>query len=260
MKRKINWMILSCVMAVALLVVSCAPVITEEKEAVAPSVTEETPTSTTTPTSEKLKVHFIDVGQGDSILVDLGEIEILIDGGGKSPGVNAYLNDYVDGALEVMVATHPHADHIGGLIAVLSTFEVKEIWHNGDKSDSKTYEHFMTAVQSENAEVHIAKLHDTIQAGELSLYVHHPSRTFDSINNNSIVLHLAYGKTDFLFTGDAENEANNIEPAISGDDADIEENNDDEDTDILTDPDSDAMLKAQDSHGKNTRRLKQKEL
>jgi len=77
---------------------------------------------TPTPTEGELKVHFIDVGQGDSILVDLGETEILIDGGDKSPGVTAYLNKYVDGALEVMVATHPHADHIGGLIDVLNAF------------------------------------------------------------------------------------------------------------------------------------------
>jgi tetratricopeptide (TPR) repeat protein len=68
------------------------------------------------PTAQELKVYFIDVDQGDSILIDLGAIEILIDGGDKSPGVVAYLADYVDGALEVMVATHPHADHIGGLI------------------------------------------------------------------------------------------------------------------------------------------------
>ncbi|MCL0077399.1 hypothetical protein M1O12_05225 [Dehalococcoidia bacterium] len=66
----------------------------------------------------ELTVHFIDVGQGDAILLDVGEIELLIDGGGKSPGVVVYLRDYVDGPLEVMVATHPHADHIG----VLSQF------------------------------------------------------------------------------------------------------------------------------------------
>ena len=72
---------------------------------------------------EELKVHFIDVGQGDSILIDLGRTEILIDGGGKSPGVVSYLQSYVDGAIEVMVATHPHADHIGGLIEVLEASE-----------------------------------------------------------------------------------------------------------------------------------------
>ena len=71
-----------------------------------------TPTPAPTPSlsQTELKVHFIDVGQGDSILIDLGETEVLIDGGNKSPGEVSYLNNFVDGALEVMVATHPHAD------------------------------------------------------------------------------------------------------------------------------------------------------
>ena len=80
----------------------------------------------------QLQVYFIDVGQGDSILLDLGKTEVLIDGGDRSPGVTAYLQEYVDGSLEAMLATHPHADHIGGLIAVLDTFDVEEIWLNGD--------------------------------------------------------------------------------------------------------------------------------
>ncbi|MFC2068052.1 hypothetical protein ACFLTP_03455 [Chloroflexota bacterium] len=57
-------------------------------------------------TQEQLTVHFIDVGQGDSILIDLGEIEVLIDGGGRTPGVVKYLRNHVEGPLEVMVATH----------------------------------------------------------------------------------------------------------------------------------------------------------
>jgi len=180
-----------------------------EEEPIPSPTPDPTPAGTTTPTipNDDLKVHFIDVGQGDSILIDFGDTEILIDGGGKSPGVVTYLNDYVDGALEVIIATHPHADHIGGLIAVLSEFEVEEIWHNGDSSTSNTYAEFMNGVESEGAEVHIARLHDVIQVSELSLYVHHPSGIFDSTNNNSIVLHLTYGNTDFLFTGDAERDA-----------------------------------------------------
>lgn len=169
-----------------------------------------TPAPTPVPptiTTEELKVHFIDVGQGDSILIDLGSTEILIDGGGRSPGVIPYLNNYVDGAIEVMIATHPHADHIGGLIDVLSTYEVKEIWHNGDKSDSKTYADFINSIENEEAGVHVARLHDTIKVDGLSLFVHHPADLDGSTNNNSIVLHLAYGEMDFLFTGDAEREA-----------------------------------------------------
>ena len=136
--------------------------------------------TTTSSVTGQLLVYFIDVGQGDSILVDLGEVEVLIDGGGKSSGVISYLNDYVDGALEVMVATHPHADHIGGLISVLGEFEVQEIWHNGDTNGSQTYAEFMA----------------TTLAG--------------TTNNNSIVLSLSCGEIVFLITGDAEREAESI--------------------------------------------------
>jgi competence protein ComEC len=159
------------------------------------------------PVEGKLNVHFIDVGQGDSILVDLGDTEILIDGGDKSPGVVSYLKNYVDGPLEVMVATHPHADHIGGLIDVLSAFEVKEIWYNGETSTSKVYSDFMSAVNAENAKVSVATRGNVIQADGLSFKVLNPFNLKGTTNNNSIVLHLAYGQTDFLFEGDAEQEA-----------------------------------------------------
>jgi len=163
--------------------------------------------ATDAPTKDELKVHFINVGQGDSILVNLGETEILIDGGGKSPGVVEYLSDYVDGAIEVMVATHPHADHIGGLIDVLANFEAKEIWLNGDTSTSDTYSEFMSAVSSEGAQVYEARRGDTIEVGELTFKVLHPVNLDDTTNNNSIVLSLSYGEINFLFTGDAEQEA-----------------------------------------------------
>ena len=154
-----------------------------------------------------LTVHFIDVGEGDSILLDIGDNEVLIDGGGKSPGVVRYIDDYVDGRLEVMVATHPHADHIGGLISVLRAFEVDEIWLNGDTSTSETYSQFMSAVNSEGAQVFTARRGDTIHAGNLTFNVLHPANLNGSTNDDSIVLSLSYGQIDFLFTGDVEQEA-----------------------------------------------------
>ncbi len=173
-----------------------------------PSDTSESaPSTTPNQDLEVLIVHFIDVGQGDSILVDFGQTEILIDGGDRSSGVVDYISPHVDEPLEVIVATHPHADHIGGLIAVMDTFKVNQIWHNGDTIDTKTYSDFMNSANSEGADVHTARLHDVIKAGELELFVHHPADLEGSINNNSIVLHLAYGEIDFLFTGDAEKEA-----------------------------------------------------
>jgi len=154
-----------------------------------------------------LTVHFIDVGEGDSILLDIGDNEVLIDGGGKSPGVVRYIDDYVDGRLEVMVATHPHADHIGGLISVLRAFEVDEIWLNGDTSTSETYSQFMSAVNSEGAQVFTARRGDTIHAGNLTFNVLHPANLNGSTNEDSIVLSLSYGQIDFLFTGDVEQQA-----------------------------------------------------
>ena len=165
-------------------------------------------TSTPTAVTGKLQVHFIDVGQGDSILIDLGTTEVLIDAGEKSPGVTDYLKKYVDGDLEVMVATHPHSDHIGGLLKVLDEFTVDNIWVNGDEATSKTYTDFMAAANDEGAQVHEARRGDTIVAGALTFKVLNPiDPLFDNTNDNSIVLSLSYGSIDFLFTGDAEIDA-----------------------------------------------------
>ena len=206
MAKKVIWSMVSCLMVAALVLASCVPAVTEEEDVVIPEEEEEEAPAPT-PTVGELEVHFIDVGQGDSILVDLGDIEILIDGGGKSPGITAYLNDCVDGPLEVMVATHPHADHIGGLIAVLHALQVEQIWHNGDTSTSQTYTQFMAAVEAEGAEIHIARRADEITVGELTFLVLNPTTLARTTNNNSIVLSLSYGEVDFLFMGDAEQEA-----------------------------------------------------
>ena len=177
----------------------------------------------TSPT-EKLKVHFIDVGNGDAILIDLGETEILIDGGLPTSGVSTYLGDHVNGSLEAMVATHPHPDHIGGLINVLETFHVNEIYLNGDVVFQKfpffrIYEKFTDLVKAEGSTVLEARRGQTIDIGVLSFHVIHPDRliSYDSsqdtssilrtMNNNSIVLRLRYGNISFLFTGDVHIEA-----------------------------------------------------
>lgn len=158
--------------------------------------------------SPSLTVHFIDVGQGDSILLDIGETEILIDGGDRNPGAAGYLGAYVDGPLEVMVATHTDADHIGGLIQALAQYDVAEIWINGYTESSDTFNDFMEAVNHEEAVIHEAKLGDVIRAGALELNVLNPPATlFSDTNNNSVVLTLNYKETVFLFSGDAEIEA-----------------------------------------------------
>jgi len=153
-----------------------------------------------------LSVHFIDVGQGDSILIDLEETEILIDGGGRSPGVTANISDYVDGMLEVVISTHPHADHIGGLIEVFQSFTVEQYWSSGDTSTSQTYSDLMTAIPESCHQVVITR-GDSPSFGELSFEVLHPDSLSGTTNNSSIVHNLSYGDVNFLFAGDAEEEA-----------------------------------------------------
>lgn len=166
------------------------------------------PKAQTSPISPNLTVHFIDVGQGDAILIDMGDIEVLIDGGEKNTGAADYIRPYIDGALDVMVATHTHADHIGGLIDILARYRVNDIWLNGDNGTSATFAQFMNSVNAEGATIHKAERGNVIQAGNLTFVVLNPAKPlFSDQNNNSIVLSLKYGGIDFLFTGDTEKEA-----------------------------------------------------
>ena len=149
------------------------------------------PRAQTPQPSQNLTVHIIDVGQGDAILIDLGTTEILIDGGEKNTGVADYIRPYVDGALEVMVATHAHSDHIGGLIDILAKYQVKDIWLNGDNATSATFAQFMNSVNAEGATIHEAERGNTIQAGNLTFVVLNPAKPlFPDQTNNSIVLSL----------------------------------------------------------------------
>jgi competence protein ComEC len=101
-----------------------------------------------TSTLDSLNVYFFDVGEGDSILIDCGSNEVLIDGGEKSSNVTNLLKSYVQGPIEDVIATHMDADHIGGLTEVVNSFNISNIWTNGDTSTSQTYKNFMTAVNT----------------------------------------------------------------------------------------------------------------
>lgn len=163
-----------------------------------------TATSVTTTLDGALSVHFIDVGQGDSILIDFGPIEVLIDGGDRSSNLIQELAGHIEGDLEVMIATHPHSDHIGGLIGVLDAFKVDEVWTNGETYDSTTYREFSSKASAEGASLKVAKRGDTIIAGTLNLSVLGPdSLGMGDTNENSIVVRLVFGNISFLFTGDA---------------------------------------------------------
>jgi beta-lactamase superfamily II metal-dependent hydrolase len=153
-----------------------------------------------------LQVHFIDVGQGDAVLILSPDGKAgLIDGGEAGSGVRQYLKTQGVKRLEFIVATHPHDDHIGGLPEVLRAFPVAKVITNGQEHTTTSYERLLDAVISAKADYIEVRKGDTIPLGDLNLQVLNPTnQLMRSLNENSVVLRLEYGKISFLFSGDAE--------------------------------------------------------
>lgn len=160
-----------------------------------------------------LEVHFIDVGQGDSILIQHQNVNVLIDGGDRFAWVAdiliSYLHEQEIETVNAIVSTHPHADHIGGLPAIINNFEVKAIYDSGKVHTTTTYENYLQLILDSDIPFYTPRRGQTISLGELEFLVLHPKDDVEqySLNNASIVLHLEYGDVSFLFTGDAEKEA-----------------------------------------------------
>lgn len=153
---------------------------------------------------------FLDVGEsGDGFLVSTWEGKhMLIDGGRRASGVINGLRALNVRRVDVLVATNPDADHIGGLIEVLKQLPVGEAWLSGDTNTTRTFEDFMGALEASGAAVYAARQGDVILLGSLRVAVLNPAEPlFPDRNNNSVALRLAHGAVSFLFTGDMEAEA-----------------------------------------------------
>lgn len=151
-----------------------------------------------------LFVYFLNVGQGDSTLIQTPEgYNALIDGGEKDSGVVQYLQTLGVQRIDLMIATHPHSDHIGGLVQVLQAFPVSKVITNGQPHTTSTYENFLNGIAAAKAEYVEVKQGDLIQLGSLNFLVLSPNgNTNQDMNENSIVLRFGYGKTTFLMMGD----------------------------------------------------------
>ncbi len=159
-----------------------------------------------------LRVHFIDVGQGDCELIQCPSGEtILIDGG--RVWVYSFLIDYLHRAgvkkIDLLIVTHPHGDHFGGVIDVLDTFPVTTLLDSGKEDTTEHYARYLRTVKNhDDILFRLARAGDRFSFGEVQLLILHPSaRLLESPNNCSIVVKLMYGDESFLFTGDAEEEA-----------------------------------------------------
>ena len=162
--------------------------------------------------SSKALIHFIDVGQGDATLIQTPEGKnILIDGGERSYGneLVAYIKAQGVKKLDYVVATHPDADHIGGLIAVLNSISIGEFVNSGKLHTTDTYEQMMKLILDKNIKYSEPESGDVLIAGEkLETYlkVIYANSNADDINDTSIVIKGGYCGTDVLFMADASTE------------------------------------------------------
>jgi competence protein ComEC len=158
-----------------------------------------------------LKIYFLDVGQGDAILISQGSNQLLIDGGKDGKKLLEKLGKYIpfwDRDIETIIATHPDQDHIEGLIDVLKTYKVQVILKTNAQSDSQVYKKLEEEVKTSNAQKIEAKKGINLKfSNGATVAILFP---FDSLpeaidsasNDHGIVAKLAYGENNFLFTGD----------------------------------------------------------
>lgn len=167
--------------------------------------TPEEPAPPTTPTG-LMTVHFIDVGQGDAILIQTPSQNVLIDGGERGNTVIDYLKKQSVKNLDLVIGTHPHSDHIGGLINVLQTIPVKEVIDPGVVHTTKTFEDYLTLIDEKDVVFTEGRAGMSRDLGDgATLQVLHPSSPPGShLNDASIVTKITFGQVSFMLSGDAE--------------------------------------------------------
>lgn len=158
--------------------------------------------------SDEMQVHFIDVGQADSILVKADGEYMLIDAGNNEDGdlvVNYLKQEGVD-RLKYVIATHPHEDHIGGMDDVINNFDIDTIFMPDSVHTTKTYEDVLNAIANHNLDITVPTVGDQYEIGGASFVILSPNGDEDegNLNNVSIGIKLVNGNNSFLMCGDAE--------------------------------------------------------
>lgn len=155
-----------------------------------------------------LTVSFIDIGQGDSILLQCKDESMLIDAGENDKGdtVVNYLESHNATKLKYAVATHPHSDHIGGMDTVLKNIQTDSLICPKVTYNTKTWKDVETEAKSQNTKIEYANAGESYTLGDATFTIISPKKNhiYSDCNNYSVVIKADYGENSFLFTGDAE--------------------------------------------------------
>lgn len=162
-------------------------------------------------TLNEMKVHYINVGQGDSILIQVNNKNMLIDAGPKDNKgqLMSYLNSLKIGNLDYIIATHPHEDHIGNMADVINNFKVDNFYAPKVESTTKSFEKMILALKNKNLKINVIKAGvNSIDLGDSTkVSIFSPNKDkYENLNNYSPIIKVEYKENSFLFTGDAEKE------------------------------------------------------
>ena len=168
--------------------------------------------SDTAHASTYVTIKFIDVGQGEAILIALPEKTMLIDAGptGSAPKIAQVLQELGRNKIDYLVATHPDEDHIGGMADVISSTQIGTIYAPNKTNNTATYRKFLTAIQNNNLQITLAEagtIIDQTDAYKLEILWPTKDANFPDTNDCSIIIKLTVGTKTFLFTGDAPTSA-----------------------------------------------------
>ena len=168
--------------------------------------------SDTAQASTNVTIKFIDVGQGEAILIALPEKTVLIDAGptGSASKIAQVLQELGRNKIDYLVATHPDEDHIGGMADVISSTQIGTIYAPNKTNNTATYRKFLTAIQNNNLQITLAEagtIIDQTDAYKLEILWPTKDANFPDTNDYSIIIKLTVGTKTFLFTGDAPTSA-----------------------------------------------------
>lgn len=165
---------------------------------------------TTEEITNGMSVHFIDVGKADCTYIHANDVDILVDAGDvdQAGKVVEYLKRQGVQKLDLVIASHPHRDHIGQMAQVVNEFKIDKFIEPDIPENilptSRTYENMLQALKQNNVNASFAVPGSNFEVGDVKVEILGPCHSHEKLNNNSVVAKISYGKIRFLFTGDAE--------------------------------------------------------